>query len=253
VRTILYYAAFWLYHLVCIPHLWFAVLAEWTGHRDFARRFAVRQAARWCRFQVWMSGSDLEILGLDRIPPTGGALIVANHQGAFDIPILLGFLGRPVAFVAKKELRRIPMLGSWMVRIGCQFLDRESRRQALETFQQSVAALRDGQALIIFPEGTRSRSESMGPFHKGSLRMAVDAGVPVIPATLVDTFRMREAQGGRIRPVPVRLVIDDPIDPTRLSREDQGNLAEHVRGIIARSLEEHRLTPADASPCPAHA
>lgn len=187
---------------------------------------------------MWLSGAELILDGLDNIPAEGGVVLCSNHQGAFDIPLLLGYMPRQLGFVAKQELRKIPLLGWWMAQLGCLFLDRTNRRQALTVMRAGVAALKGGEALVVFPEGTRSGSSTLGEFRQGSLRMAVSAGVPVVPITIVDSYRLREAQGWRIRPAKVRVVVSPPLDTAGMQREDKRELLATVRETMTSQLQD---------------
>ncbi len=188
---------------------------------------------------LYMTGSSVDVQGAENVPSDGGVVIVANHQGALDIPLMLGFLGRPIAFVAKAELRKVPLMGSWMKQMGCQFLDRNNRRQGLEVFKQSVAFLEKGGIMVVFPEGTRSRGGPLGEFKKGSLRMATKAGIPVVPVTIVDSYKIREANNGWIRPTPVKVIISKPIVTKGMDKVEQGSVVAMAQAIIAENLENN--------------
>lgn len=245
VRTIIFFFVFWGYLICCIPHLLLAMLFDRVGLANWSRRLVARQSSHWGRFMLTMSGSTVLVEGREKIPATGGLVIVANHQGALDIPLTLGFLSRPIAFIAKMELHKVPLMGSWMKCMGCQFLDRDDRRQGLDVFRNSVDYLLKGGVMLVFPEGTRSRGGPLAEFKKGSLRMAISAGVPVIPVTIVDSYRIREANNGWIHPSTVRLIISDPIITTSLTREEQTLLVERTRTIIEENLKTYSrgITP----------
>lgn len=245
-RTVVMFVAFWIYLVAVLPTLLASVICTWCGRDRLALRIGQWQSSRWGRFLVRLSGARLRILGLEKLPKEGGVVIAANHQGAFDIPLVLGHLGRPVAFVAKQELRRVPLMGRWMVQMGCEFLDRDNTRQGLEVVKRCRAFLEAGGAMVVFPEGTRSRGGPLGEFKRGSLHMAVKGGFPVVPLTIVDSYRLREGNGGAIRPAAVTLVVDEPIDPAALDREAQKDLAETVRMRIAENLAQYSL-PVEAS------
>ncbi|MHC4884609.1 MAG: lysophospholipid acyltransferase family protein [Planctomycetota bacterium] len=235
-RSVLLFLIFWFYLFACMPHLILAILLEWCGKPEWSRLLAERQSLHWGRFILKMTGSRVSVEGLGKVPTEGGAVIVANHQGAMDIPLVLGFLGRPVAFVAKKELRRIPLMGTWMKRMRCQFLDRDDRRQGLEVVKRSVDFLQSGGVMVVFPEGTRSRGGPLANFKKGSLRMAIKAGVPIIPTTIVDSYKIWEANGGWIHPADIKLILGDPIPTADLDKNEQNELVNRTREVIATAL-----------------
>lgn len=237
-RTLIYYASFWLYLIGSLVSLLWIVLLRCVGQQERVPGFAARQARAWARTMVWLSGADVSLEGLENVPSEGGFILCSNHQGAFDIPLLLGFSPRPIGFVAKEELRRIPLLGRWMREIGCLFLDRENARQGLAVTRDGVERLKQGAGLVIFPEGTRSGSDQLGPFHQGSLHMALASGAPVVPVTIIDSHKLREAQGSRIRPARVRVVLSPAIATAAMQRSDKKALLERIRGIIAENLTQ---------------
>ena len=237
-RTFVYYTSFWLYLLVSSVFMLWMVLLRCLGRREQAREYATRRAAAWGRAMVWLSGGEIAVEGLENVPSEGGFILCSNHQGAFDIPLLLGFSPRPIGFVAKKELRRVPLLGLWMQELGCLFLDRKNPRQGLAVTREGAARLKEGAGLVIFPEGTRSGSSQLAPFRQGSLHMALAGGVPVVPVTIIDSHKLREAQGWRIRPARVRMVLSPPIPTAGMQRTDKKALLERIRGIISENLAQ---------------
>ncbi len=123
--------------------------------------------------------------------PDEPVLFVSNHQGSFDIPLLLGYIDKPKAFIAKWELRYLPFIGSWMKELGCIFIKRNDFRQTLKAFKGAGEVFKKGQSLVIFPEGTRSRSSKLGEFKRGSLKIALREKVPVVPVTIKGSYKLK--------------------------------------------------------------
>jgi len=163
-------------------------------------------------------------------------LFVVNHQSYFDIPVLMVHLPHFAAFIAKVELEKVPMLSWWMKKMGCLFMDRKNMRQSLKVILEGIDMLKDGKSLVIFPEGTRSDLGQMNAFKPGSLKLAVKAGVPIVPVTLKNTYKVYE-EHKRVRKTELSVIFHEPIDVTALSREDVNNLHNHVHAIIKKALE----------------
>ncbi len=125
---------------------------------------AERVMGWWGRAFVRSGGWTLRVEGMENLP-SGGAVLVANHQSVVDIPMLLSAFPRPVRFLAKRELGEIPLFGKAMAAAGNLFVDRDDPRDAVRMLREAGARLRDGRLVVVFPEGTRSAGR-------------VDRGVP---------------------------------------------------------------------------
>lgn len=177
------------------------------------------------------------VVGRENIPELypKGYCIVSNHQSAYDIGALVAQFPDPVAFIAKKELRQIPFLGSWMITIGCLFIDRSNMRQSLDTITRlGSQKVRDGQPMIIFPEGTRNRQNKLGKFRPGSLRMATEAKAPIVPVTMVNSFMAWRGYPFKSQTVTMHV---HPIIPYETYKDMKiTELCDMIEDIIASSL-----------------
>src|SRR5699024_1808110 len=96
----------------------------------------------------------------------------------------MGYLGVPHGFIAKVELTKFPIVSQWMKEMKCIFMDRSDRRQSLQSIKEGINILKNGHSMVIFPEGTRSKSDAMGEFKAGSMTLATKSGVPIVPITI---------------------------------------------------------------------
>ncbi len=205
-------AAFMVYSLV---------VYAFAGLRGAAvqRRVLDRLYVRWARLALRAFGAELSVEGAGNLPPADGAprVILCNHQSQLDIPSLVASLGERVGFVAKKELGDIPLLSFWMRRVGCVFIDRADKAGARNALAAAAQMLGD-HPLVVFPEGTRSKTGALLPVKSGGIRMAVQAGAWIVPVHVRDTRAAFEARtrGGT---VPVRLRFFPPIDGRTLPDE----------------------------------
>ncbi|WP_010097237.1 lysophospholipid acyltransferase family protein [Ornithinibacillus scapharcae] len=181
------------------------------------------------------TGTTVQVTGREKIPE-GAVLYVANHQGLFDILAFLGYLGKPVGFIAKKEINKLPIIRKWMSLIHCVFIDREDRRQSIKAINQGIENLKEGYSLVVFPEGTRSRGESLHEFKPGSLRLATKAQVPIVPVTINGTYRMLEEGKGKIQGSSVSMVIHDPILPEDYEPLKSADLAKKLQETVESAL-----------------
>lgn len=171
--------------------------------------------------------------GLENLPEQTGVLFVGNHQSYFDIPVLLACMEAPTAFVAKNSLSKIPLVGPLMKMMDCVLLDRDDLRQAVEAIHQTSYRLKSGLNMVIFPEGTRSRCDTMGEFKKGSLKAATLSGAPIVPFRIDGTHGLFESNKGiRVKSREVHVYFGEPIDTSSLDRDQQKQLAAHIRDIV---------------------
>ncbi|MBU3190664.1 1-acyl-sn-glycerol-3-phosphate acyltransferase [Clostridium bowmanii] len=202
-----------------------------------AEEYVAQVADKWANFVLMIADLNLTVTGRENIP-NEPCLFVGNHQSNFDIPSILANTNRLTGAVAKKEMKKIPIMSYWMRQIHSVFMDRENPREALKAIAEGVENLKNGYSMIIFPEGTRSRSNNMGEFKKGSMRLAIKAGVPIVPITFYDTHKAMEGNNGKIRKANAKLIIDKPIYMNNMSKEEKAEVSEMVRNIIQTNLDK---------------
>lgn len=230
-RTIIWFIYFWAYLAVIWPKLLRAEKMAASGEREAAFEIAAFEAGKWARSLLRLAGVRLNITGKENIPKET-AIFVGNHQGNFDIPILLGHLGVPCGVLAKVELEHLPLVSRWMRLLDCVFVDRKNPRQSISAINDAAQIVRGGHSMIIFPEGTRSKCNEVGEFKSGAFKLASKALVPIVPICMDGTFKIMEQQGFWIRPAEVNVKILPPIYTSELSRDELRELEERVRSII---------------------
>ena len=202
-----------------------------------AEDYLFKVATKWSKFVLKAASLNLTVIGKENIP-NEACLFVGNHQSDFDIPVILSNMNRITGAVAKKSMLKIPIMSYWMKLIHCVFIDRENPRAALKSMAEGVENLKKGYSMLIFPEGTRSRSNNMGEFKKGSMRLAIKAGVPIVPITLFDTYKAMEGNNGRIKKANAKFIIDKPIYLDGMSKEEKANISYTVKKIIQGNLDK---------------
>ena len=225
--------------LMALPGLWIQG-RKGGGHAQAA---LLQRAGRWGRRSVQLGRGRVALEGLEKIPTEGPVLYVANHQGALDIPILMGHLPGAPGFVAKKELFDIPVLGYWMRRIGCVPLDRENPRAARKQIMLAAESVKQGRRLVIFPEGTRSRDPEgrMGPFRRGSMKLALVSGAVVVPITVEGSRFLMSSEAPDGFDGTVKVVVGDPIHVEALDEEAKKALPDVVHNLIDRTRVAHHM------------
>ena len=185
----------------------------------------------WAKSLVQLTKSNVEVSGQHNIP-NGAVLFVSNHQGNFDVPILIGYLDKPIGFISKVEVKKIPLIPRWMEAMNCVFIDRSDRRKAIKSIREGAQILKDGHSLVLFPEGTRSKGEQMGEFKSGGLRLAIDSRVPIVPVCISGSYNIMEVNKFGFSKADVSIKIGEPIILPSEGKIDSGVLAEQIKDKI---------------------
>lgn len=170
--------------------------------------------------------------------PDGSVLFVSNHQSNFDTALLMTKIEKPKGYIAKETIKKAPILKDWMLVMHSVFIDRDNPKKAGKAILEGIQILKDGHSLVIFAEGTRSKSNKMGEFKDGAFMLAIKSGVPIIPITICDTHKILEANNNIIIPGTTYLHVHDPIPTENLSKKDLSELSKNIYEIIEKKLNE---------------
>jgi 1-acyl-sn-glycerol-3-phosphate acyltransferase len=190
----------------------------------------------WSWLILKTSRIDLRVEGLENIEPGKTVIFCSNHPSAMDIPILFVSLPVQFRFLAKRGLFHVPFLGWHLRRSGHIPVDRGRPREALKGFDQAAKRIKEGRPVVVFPEGSRSRTNEMLPFKSGTFYLAVLSGVPVVPITIVGSREVLKPDSYHIRPGQVRVIIHKPIPTAGLTVNDVADLSRRVREQIVSGL-----------------
>ncbi|MCL2314122.1 MAG: 1-acyl-sn-glycerol-3-phosphate acyltransferase [Proteobacteria bacterium] len=204
------------------------------GHALLARRspFVTFLASRaWSPGLLWAGGVQLRVEGLENIPKNQAVVFASNHQSTVDIPALLSVLPLNVRFIAKHVLGYIPFLGWYLHLAGFILINRSSRPKAIQQLSRAAERIRAGTSIIVFPEGTRSKTGEVLPFKKGAFMLALKAGVPICPIAIEGSCKLMPKNSWDIHPGPVHIKIGPPIYTVDY-RDKPIELVNHVRNLI---------------------
>lgn len=227
----------WFFSVLVVTLIWHGTRVLLAGLLGVEQRpgGVYEHAARsWARSALWAAGIKYRVVGLEHLPKDRPVVIASNHQSWFDIFLLAAVLPISVRFVAKKELRRVPLLGRAMRQAGHIYIDRHDRRAAFEAYEEASRVIRSGLSAVVFPEGTRSRTGELLPFRKGPFVLAIAAQVPVVPAYCAGTFDLLPKGSFRLRRCPVALLFGPPIETAGMRYEDRERLMQLTRDAIER-------------------
>ena len=198
---------------------------------------------RWKHLQYIMNRAiiggnvQLTVTGQENIPTDQSFMLYANHQGLFDVLAICATCNIPMGAVLKKELINIPFI-SQVARCTKSFaMDREDVRQSLTVIQNVTREVESGRNYLIFPEGTRSRNgNEMVEFHGGSFRCATKSKCPIVPAALIDSFKVLDEKGSK--PVAMQIHYLKPISYEEYQGMKPAEVAEMVKQRIAEKIRE---------------
>jgi 1-acyl-sn-glycerol-3-phosphate acyltransferase len=166
-------------------------------------------------------------------------VFVANHQSAFDIFLIYGFLRHPIIWMQKKSLRTIPFVGFASEKAGHVFVDNSSVAARAATIEKAKESINGGISMVIFPEGARTRTGKMGRFKRGAFHIAHDMQLPIVPLTLNGPYEVLKRNTLRLRPGKrMELIIHPPMQTDNLSSDELPGLMEKTREVIHGSLWE---------------
>ncbi|MEA3246466.1 MAG: lysophospholipid acyltransferase family protein [Gemmatimonadota bacterium] len=198
----------------------------------------------WARLLVWAAGVRVALHGAEHAQ-AGRQILVGNHVSWYDVLAVAAAVPR-ARFVAKQEVRRIPLVGPAAQAAGHVYIARENRKAALEQYKDVAARIHSGARVIVFAEGTRGTTYALRPFKKGPFVLAVSAGAPIVPMLVHGAAEVMAKGSFRIRSGQVDIHFLPPIPTDGLTYEDRDRLAVQTRNAIAALLERayHVKSPA---------
>lgn len=195
----------------------------------------------WSQLTCLILLIPVKIKGKEKINKKTSYVFVPNHQGAFDIFLIYGFLGRNFKWMMKKSLRKIPFVGKACESAGHIFVDKSSPRAIDETMKQAQSSLTDGVSLVVFPEGKRTFTGKMNEFKRGAFLLADDLQLSVVPITITGSFEILPRTGKWIHWHPMTMTIHDPIPPHGKGAENVKETMEKAYEAVASALPERYL------------
>jgi len=196
--------------------------------------FLYNTAMKIARAGVRLGGVKVEIVGLDRFDNQGTYIYMCNHVSNIDPPIVIPAIPKRTSVLVKKEVFRIPVLATAMRMGQLVPVDRTDRDSAINSLKKAREVLASGVNMSVFPEGTRSQTGELLPFKKGPFYMALEAGVPIVPMTILGTRAIWPKGSMAIKPGTATVVFHPPIDPKQFPEREA--LMDAVRDSIASAM-----------------
>ena len=182
----------------------------------------------WSRLFCILSLVKIEVKGRENIDKNTSYVFVSNHQGAYDIFLIYGYLNHNFKWMMKKSLRNIPFVGSACAAAGHIFVDNSTPGRLKETLQKAETTLQNGMSLVVFPEGARTFTGHMGYFKRGAFQLADELQLAVVPVTIDGSFEILPRTGKWIHRHRMILTIHEPIAP-------KGQGVENIKATMAEA------------------
>lgn len=190
----------------------------------------------WGRVVCYLCLVKVDVHGLDRLNAQQSYVIACNHQSVFDIFAVYGWLPMIFKWVMKAELRKIPFVGKACEAAGHIFINRTNPVAAKHSLEKAEEQLVKGVSVVIFPEGTRTKTGKMGPFKKGAFRLATDIRLPIVPVTFKGSFERMCKNSFIVRPGTIQLIIHEPIPVEQFLPDNTPELMKKTWDVINNSL-----------------
>jgi len=191
----------------------------------------------WSLLNLYLSGTRLKIKGKEKIEKGRTYIIMSNHQSLVDVWALIGKLPLQLRWTIKSEVKKMPVFGYALERMGHIYVGRKKRKDVALTLEVPVQKIRDGASVVIFPEGTRGRDGRLQKFHKGGAIIAIQSGAPILPITINGSRFVLPKGTLALMPGKIEVIVGDSIDPGMFDEDRKDDLMAVVKSAIEQNLD----------------
>jgi 1-acyl-sn-glycerol-3-phosphate acyltransferase len=217
-----------------IPTIFVAMVSK-TGKAPFTI------GKLWAWLILKTNRVKLQVEGLEKIVRNKSYVFISNHASNLDPPALCLAIPQTLRFIAKRSLAKVPIFGQALKLGRIILIDRSDNQKAVETINKAIKDLKGGISAFFFAEGTRSPDGMLQAFKKGGIMVALKTKLPIIPITVVDSYKLLPRKALRIRPGVLRIIVGDPIDTSSYNEDDKDFLVQKVRDVIADTLKRYSI------------
>lgn len=190
----------------------------------------------WSKLACRLALCRIKITRKTTLDPNKSYVFVPNHQGAFDIFLIYGYLNQNIKWVQKQELRKIPFVGKASEIAGHVFVDQTNLKSMKETIEKTEAQLGEGSSMVIFPEGARTKTGKMERFKRGAFVIAKEMNLEIVPLTVNGPFNLMKMGTYFFNPCKLELIVHEPISTANLTDENMPEFINHCREVVYSGL-----------------
>jgi 1-acyl-sn-glycerol-3-phosphate acyltransferase len=191
----------------------------------------------WSLLNVYLSGTRLSIKGTGKIDRTRTYIVMSNHQSLFDVWALIGKIPLQLRWIIKSGIKRMPVFGYALERMGHIYIDRSKGKGTLTNLDVAVQKIKAGTSVVIFPEGTRSLDGHLQKFLNGGAILAIKSGVPILPITVNGSRFVLPKNTLGLMPGKIEIIVGDVIAPSSFSESQRDELMAAVKSAIEKNLD----------------
>ena len=190
---------------------------------------------KWSEMLIKASGVQLEIIGEHNIKDNKNYIFAPNHSSFMDFPVLFVAINKYLVFVAKKELKKIPIFKSILNVSGFIFVDRDNTSDAIDSLNELKSDIKNTpRSVVVFPEGTRSSSNQLQSFKKGAAVLSINTGLPIIPVYIMGSFDWWDTKNFRKNSNKIVVNFGKPIITENKQYEDRKNITNSIKKEITK-------------------
>lgn len=232
--------AFWTLITTIIYTLVIGTLIMITSLFSSTGKFPFKLGCAWSWLLMKTNRVKIQVIGLEKFAREKSYVFISNHGSNLDPPAVALAIPQTLRFIGKSSLAKIPIFG-WAAKMArLIFIDRSNSAKSIETINKAIKDLKNGISAFFFAEGSRGINGVLQSFKKGGVALAIKAKLPVIPITIIGSYKLLPRSSIRIRPGILKVIIGDPIDTSSYGDDDKDILLQKVRNVIEKTLGENR-------------
>lgn len=199
-------------------------------------RLSYFPARWWSRLCCWLLFIRVKTNGFEHLEKNQSYIFIANHQSIFDIFVIYGWMPFIFKWIMKSDLRKIPLVGKACASAGHIFIDRSNPIAAKHSIEKAAEKLKNGNSVVVFPEGTRTRTGKMTKFKRGAFMLAQELSLPIVPITLIGSFERLHRNTLKVYPGVIKMTVHAPISPEKFTSDGMSEIMHEAYEVIEGGL-----------------